>query len=242
MSNLYKISSVKRNNGSINDFTIQFSTPLPEGMYKLRQSVIPNSVFVINSTNNKIYFQENGGNVLTATLVNGNYDITTLTTLISSSMTSISSISGLSQVYTAVFNTTTNIYTINVSSGSFKLLMETYTNNSSSVIIGFKTDNLNFSSSQIGNDVVNLTNNLYSFNLNIQSQNINNYLIDNRGVSYSFSIPVTSSFGNVCVYEPLVSYYIKLDTSTRLFKIQVRDDNNNLVQLNSDYYFILELI
>ena len=91
-----------------------------------------------------------------------------------------------------------------------------------------------------GDNVVNLTNNVYSFNLNIQSQSIINYLVDNAGVSYSFSIPVSTSFGNVCIYEPMVDYFIKLDSPTRILKVQVRDDNNVLVQLNSDYYFILE--
>jgi hypothetical protein len=241
MSNLYKISSSKRNTGSINDYTIQFSSPLPEGLYKLKQAVIPNSIFVVNNTNNKIYFEENGGSILTATLTTGDYTPSTLITQISNSMTAISASSGLARTYTATFSSVTNLFTITVSSSSFKMLMATYTTNSASIITGFNVDDTSFASSQVSDSVVNFTNNIYSFNLNIQSQSVINYLVDNSGVSYSFSVPVTTSYGNICVYEPTVNYYIKLDSPTRVLKVQVRDDSNVLVPLNSDYYFILEL-
>jgi hypothetical protein len=241
MTSLYKISSVKRNTGSINDYTIQFTSPLPEGLYRLKQSVITNSVLIVNSTNRSIYFEENGGSILTATMTNGDYTTTTLATQIGTAMTAISASAGLVRTYTATFSTTTNLFTVTVGTSSFKMLMATYTTNSASIITGFNTDDASFATSQVGDVVVNLTNNVYSFNLNIQSQSINNYLVDNNGISYSFSIPVSTSFGNVCSYEPTVNYFIKLDSPTRVLKVQVRDDNNVLVQLNSDYYFILEL-
>jgi hypothetical protein len=241
MSNLYKISSVKRNTGSINDYTIQINHSLPEGLYRLKQAVIPNSILIVNSTNNRLYFEENGGSILTATLATGDYTTTTLATQIGTAMTNISASSGLTRTYTATFSTITNLFTVTVGTSSFKFLMATYTSNSSSIITGFNTDDVSFASSQVGDAVVNLTNNVYSFNLNIQAQSVINYLVDNAGVSYSFSIPVSTSFGNVCIYEPMVDYFIKFDSPTRLLKVQVRDDNNVLCQLNSDYYFILEM-
>ena len=161
MSSLYKISSIKRNTGSVNDFTLQYSPPLPEGLYRLRQAVIPNSVLIVNNTNNKIYFEENGGSILTATMTNGDYTTTTLATQIGTAMTAISASAGLVRTYTATFSTITNLFTVTVGTSSFKMLMATYTSNSASIITGFNTDDTSFASSQVGDSVVNLTNNVY---------------------------------------------------------------------------------
>jgi hypothetical protein len=239
MSNLYKIHSSKRTTGSINDFTITFNQVLENGLYRLKQVCIPNSVYIVNDTNNKIYFEEFGGSILTATLTNGDYTTTTLATEVGTAMTNISASSGLTRTYTATFNTTTLKLTIS-STSTFKMLMATYTTNSSSNIIGYNIDDNSFASSQISDNMVNLTNEIYSYNFYIQGQNVNNYLVDNNGITYSFSVPVSVSFGNIVSYEPLTNYYISFDTPTRVLKIQVRDDTNTLVQLNTDYYFILE--
>ena len=211
MSNLYKICSSKRATGSINDFTISFNQALDKGSYRLKQVVIPNSVLVVNSTNNKIYFEENGGSVLTATMTTGDYSTTTLATQIGLVMTNISASSGLTRTYTATYSDTTKKFTISVSTSTFRMLMATYTTNSAYIITGFNVDDASFASSQISDIVINLTNNIYSYNLYIQGQTVNNSLVDNNGVFYSFSVPVSVSFGNVICYEPIIDYYIRLD-------------------------------
>lgn len=243
MSKYYKISSIKRSSGSINDFYMDFNSPIQQGVYKLKQFVIPNTINIVNDTNNKIYFQENGSaSILTATLSpNGYYDTTTLASLIGTSMTNISTSSGLAHNYSATYSSVSNKFTISVSGGnSFKFFMSSYTTNSASVLIGVNTDTSAFSGSIVADNVCNLTNNIYSLNINIQSTNILNRIINNVGSYYSFSVPINSGFGDVLCYEPLVDYELTVENATRLVRVSIRDDNENLIPLQNDYYFILE--
>jgi hypothetical protein len=238
MNNLYKIASINRSSGAINDFNITFNYPLQEGYYQLKNAIIPNSIYIVNDTNNKIYFNEFGsGSDLTATLLNGNYTTTTLATEIGTQMTAVS---GFARTYTATYSSLTNKFTITVSASTFKMRMGTNTTNSARYITGYNTDDATYISSHTSDIMVNLSNNVYSCNIVIQSQNMTNYLYDNSNTLFTFSVPITVSFGNVSVYEPIKHYHFRLDGPTRNLKIQVRDDLNNLVQLNSDFSLVLE--
>lgn len=238
MNNLYKISSINRSSGSINDFNITFNYPLPEGYYQLKNTIIPNSIYVVNDTNNKIYFNENGsGSDSTATLTNGNYTTATLATEIGTQMTAVTA---FARTYTATYSSVTNKFTITVSASTFKMRMGTNTTNSARYITGYNADDATYISSHTSDVMVNLTNNVYSCNIIIQSQSVTNYLYDNSNTLFTFSVPITTTFGDISVYEPIKHYHLRLDTPTRNLKIQVRDDLNNLVQLNTEWSMLLE--
>jgi len=77
--------------------------------------------FRITTANQKIYFNEGGGN-LTATLTPGDYDATSLCAQIKTQMDA----AGLT--YTITYSDVTNKFTFAISAGSFKLLLSNQTN------------------------------------------------------------------------------------------------------------------
>jgi hypothetical protein len=140
---------------------------------QLVSAEVPKSEYVINASNNKIYFQElnaqvSGGTYLTATIPVGNYTITELKTAIETQMDAVGTAN-----YTVTINSSTN--TINVSSdlGSvdlFNFLFQgdnevhgnnnnprsTYRDNSIGPVIGFSRTDLSGASNYTGDLQYNL--------------------------------------------------------------------------------------
>lgn len=122
---------------------------------ELLQATIPNSEYLINDTNNTIYFQETSGTTITAQIDNGNY---TVGSTIASNLETAMNTSG-SSVYSVLYNSSTNKFTISSDrtggSGDFLLKFagsneifsqnqtrSKYLDNSIGKIIGFSNTNL----------------------------------------------------------------------------------------------------
>lgn len=140
---------------------------------QLVSAEVPKSEYVINTSNNKIYFQElntqvSGGTYLTATIPVGNYTITELKTAIETQMDAIGTAN-----YTVTINSSTN--TINISSDLsgvdlFNFLFQgdnevhgnnnnprsTYRDNSIGPVIGFSRTDLSGASNYTGDLQYNL--------------------------------------------------------------------------------------
>lgn len=112
-SRVISIDSRDRNTDSYPDpnmYQIDFGDTLKNVFsIELLSAIVPKSDYNINSNNNTIYFSENGGSEITASIPEGNYTITELLTAIGSAMTSSS---GLSWTYTATYDSKTNKITI----------------------------------------------------------------------------------------------------------------------------------
>ena len=162
-----KISSAKKSNGSPYDFSLNFSSPILEGIYKLKNIVIPNSFFNLNPNNSNIYFcEDNNSNVITAQIApSGYYNGTTITTAIKSALENASLVYGSNKTYTVSLNTVTNKFTINCNSGTFAFRFGTYKTNSASTMIGINKDT-SYLSSITADDAFNL-NNVLSFNIQL---------------------------------------------------------------------------
>ena len=84
-------NSKDRDSGNSHDFIINIPQHLRSNRLRLAYASIPISWYNINSTNNKIYFQENSiATNIIATIPVGNYNITTFTTAISTAMNAVS--------------------------------------------------------------------------------------------------------------------------------------------------------
>lgn len=111
---LISISSRDRQYNSIDNS--KFSVPLRLGFGDFRGYTISlDSIQFMNSNpsvtgyNNKIYFQENGGAILTATIPTGNYNSTTYAATVATQMTAVGTL-----VYTATLSTLTDKMAITV--------------------------------------------------------------------------------------------------------------------------------
>lgn len=93
---------------------------------------IPKTQYLINNTNNLLYFKVTG-NIYAATVPMGNYTITELSSALKASMDQLSS-----QVFTITNSTITNKITISVASGNFDLLFINQTQHMGK-LLGFDT-------------------------------------------------------------------------------------------------------
>ena len=204
------------------------------GTYKFISFCCTNNIFNVNDTNNKIYFNENGSD-LTATLTNGYYNLNDLKTNISDNMSN-----EMSGTLTVTLDSNTNKFTFSVGTGdNIYFKFQTNTENSARKLLGFnKTDGTgaNTQTSEIPVDI-----NVYK---NIFIDITENSKKPINGENYfktSLIINGLGGFGETFRYieNDNFSQYINLK-NTKEIKINIHDDNNNEINLNSEYIIILK--
>lgn len=236
-----KISSVKKSKGTPYDFNLNFSSPILQGVYKLKNIVIPNSYYTINPNNFNIYFSEdNSSNVITAQISPyGFYDATTITSTIKSALDNASLVYGSNKTYTVSLNSVTNKLTITCNTGTFAFKFGTKNTNSASTILGINKDT-SFLSSITAENAFNL-NNILSFNIQFNDYSVENLLIEpSSGYFYSFSVPITVNSNEIQTTEFLQDYYVEFNNNTRTLNVKILDDNGYPIYLQNDWYMLLE--
>ena len=237
-----KISSLKRSSGTPSNFACQFTKPLQEGTYKLVSATMSNSYYNINNDNNKIYFNEDGGATLTATLTNGFYSSADIASNIENAMEAVSLSSGLNVNYTVTFNANTNKLTISSGGGhSFAFKFASNTTSSADRVLGFPLTDTSTSSSQTSNTPINLVDTL-SYNISLQGQNITSNIQDNSNTIYSFAIPINSNSLGIFNYEPYHNITVNFNNPVYNMKVIVYNEKDNELTLFHDWYMILERI
>lgn len=233
---LYKFSSQKRSSGSDSgNCVFTFNPKLEAGLYKLHHALFFNSFFNVNDTNNKIYFQEDNGAILTATLTNGYYNSSNIATNVHDSLTTYGT-----RNYVVTLNTGVNKLTITPNTGTIKFWFGTYTSNSAKNILGFIGDTV--SASSLTSDVpINLTDTL-SYNIRLEGNGIQNFIQDNSSNFYSFSIPVVGNSLELFHYEPLHNQYVKLSNPLSDIRVRVINEDGDQMTLYNEYYFVLQKI
>ena len=233
---LYKFSSQKRSSGDDPANCIYtFNPKIEAGLYKLHHSLFINSFYNINDTNNKIYFQESGGPVITATLQNGYYNNSTIVTNIHTQMEAVGS-----HNYTITLSSTTNKLTFVPNTGTVKFLFYTYNQNTAKNILGFigNSDDL---SSVTGDLPINLTDTL-SYNIRLEGNGIQNYIQDSSSNFYSFSVPILSNSLELFHYEGINNQYVKFENGLSDIRVKILNEDGDSMLIYNDYYFVLQKI
>ena len=201
----------------------------------------PNMIYPVNSTNNKIYFQEDNdtGTTYTATLTaNRDYNGNTLATELE---TQLDASTGNAYNYTVSYSTTTRKLTISENSNNpFRIVGGD--NNGNAVIgydvnedDGFQTSALELAApvDVSGPKYIDLLVN--SSNTNFTSSSTNHPLV---------RIPLTTSFGEIEFFNAYLKQPILINSLDTTLELQLRDDKNKVLDLPFNCYigytFIIE--
>jgi hypothetical protein len=188
---------------------------------ELAQARIPNTIFNVNSSNNLIYFSEDGETLFRATIAVGNY--TSLTTFATAVQTALNSAGG-SSTYTVSIDPLTSYMTINsnLTGGTGKFFLQfrecscpslicvdpcstgddnppTYMKNSAGILMGFSASN--FEADASGNIIGDLLPDLsgigyVALHLSAGNESHIKNISNNKNLNGSFSIiPLTADFG-----------------------------------------------
>lgn len=251
MNNYIVINSKDRTSGTSSNFRINLPSNKiklnGKNKLKLQSIVMYNTLYVINSNNNKIDFNENSTNK-TTTLTNGFYNASTLASHIGTAMTSTSS--GYA-TFTATYSTVTGKMTIS-STQNFTLKFLTGTNTATSPyrILGFMDTNgilpvdSSVGTSATGNNVVNLglPTTIY---ITVKEWNGAN-VIDTSGTPCSFAIPLMANSNElITLNNQQINQVIEIPSNINILNnisIVLTSNGNVALDLNnSEWSMILEL-
>lgn len=193
---------------------------------------VPKSQYLINSSNNKIYFTDNGSSELIATIPTGNYTSTTLGVAIGAAMTTAGT-----NTFTVTDNTLTNTYTIEVNTGTYELKFdggsETY---GTSTRTKHRDDSMapliGFTAADLTGVITYTAPNQYNFNgptyILLHIDNFDNL----EGVNNS---AVTKSFAKIILDTDLNSYKYFKSQSDYITKKEFSPPLAKLAQLNIQF-------
>jgi len=183
---------------------------------ELVSASIPKTEYLINSTNNTIYFSENGGSLITATIPTGNYTEATLATAIDNALETAGT-----DTYTVTVDTTlTNKFTITKSSGTLELFFDggeeqhgtstrtVYKENSIGPIIGFTATDLSGAATYTGQNQYNLSGPSYVLLKLLNIDNLDG--VHNKSVSKSFAkIPLDANQRDYKFFKSQSDYIVR---------------------------------
>lgn len=177
---------------------------------------IPASGYTMNSTNNKIYFQETDGTTLTATVTPGNYTTSTLPAAIKAALEAAGG-----NTYTVTIDPATGLVTIASSGGFFSLIFQNgteyvsdsgsarnkYQANSIGPVIGFKPDDKTGSTSYTGTYVYSLNSPPYlAIHVSCGGKDFNKITSPITAAKNAFAIVwFDANQGNYNIYNPNVT-------------------------------------
>jgi len=199
----------------------------------LESCSFPNSVYPINSNNNKIYFKENGGATLEATLQSNNYTGTEFAT----------------QIQTQLDAAGANTYTVTYDSQSKKITITENAANTIQLVAGDNDvyDNIGFivtsadANSITADNPVRLDGSLFiDIITNIGTQN---YSSSGR-TNVLARIPLSGNFGNVIFYHDESETYLDLaEDDIGYIETRLLDDKGNTFDLpsNANVSYVLRL-
>ena len=202
------------------------------GTYKLVSFTFTNNIFNVNDTNNTIYWNENNTD-LESSLTNGFYDANDFESHLSSVMNS----DGAGTIAVSINENTRKITITNTLNMYFKFGSNTL--NSARKLLGFNESDGTASTSIESDNCIDL--NTYK-NIWIDFEENDNRMLS--GIDYfntSLYISGLGNFGEIVRYINRDNFdqYIKLKNTKKL-TIKFHDNNNNSIDLNSNYEIILE--
>lgn len=216
------------------DFKIELPRPIG-GKWRITHVVMPNSFYNIGPNNNKIYFDEDGSTVLTATITSGMYTSGTIAAAVKTAMEAAGA-----ETYTVTLSSTTNKLTI-ASTGNVGFWWGTYTDNSASEQLGFSDENLLPGSSQTADMPLNLS---YPMTICMKiNASINYQIASQNSFSGTVYLPLNVDNGSIMYYQPDPKGAPLLDFGDRLHRklhVQLADDRNRSINPNANWEFLIE--
>lgn len=229
LSDSILIRSADRTSSSASSSNFQIQLPVPlKDKYLLIYSLIPNSLYNVDSTNNVIYWRENSTNK-TGTVTPGTYTYSSITTAIKSAMDTGSGV----QTFTVTFSSTTNKLTVVASVSAIIFQFGTFTTNSARKVMGYNAVDSSSSLTQVSPNIIDLSLPI-SLGINIRESSQSSFWATGSGLqSASFYIPFITGSGQ---YQSLntqdLPQTIEFKQGTRILNITVTDLNGNIVNLN----------
>lgn len=216
------------------NFRLQLTTPIENGDYELVSVSMPNSFYVVNDTNNKIYFTDDS-TARTATLTNGYYSTSTLPTEIKSAMETANS---SFQTYTVSYSSSTSKFTVSAA-GNFTFDFASNTSNSARKLLGMNATDDSAATSHTSDNIVDLSGpRIVCIQLNMAGDTLRNSQDD---LYCDLYVPMDVDFGEFKYYKPnneekqIVRFNLTSNITVRLV-----DENNNELDLNGlDWEMIL---
>ena len=222
------------NPGYNSQVEIDLPEPIMLSRYAIKMSVsvlsfvCPNSIYIINETNNVLLMTINGQNQ-TYFIPYGNYDATTFLTYIQSILSS----------FTITFNTINNKFTLSNSTN--------FTINSGSTIyevMGFNNKTTYTPTLTNGQYVLALPytcnfNGLQNINIlltSINTKNVDSYSKSNSNIIQSVQIPLYCN--QILFQKTLENSFNFTQEMMDDIRIELRDDLNNLINLNNQHFNI----
>lgn len=203
----------------------------------IQQVVLPNAVYPINSNNNKLYWNEDGGATITSTITPGSYSGTQIASEIATQMNADS----IGRTYGCTYSSITKKLTVTESvglpntfaffSGSNDIITET----------GFDGNGSTHSTTYVANYPVYLAGTQY---VDIQCDISSNNYSSNGKSNVLQRIPITANFGSVIIHQEPSDDFIRLnEESLNTLEIRILDDKGNLWDLpaNAQVSAVLKL-
>lgn len=214
------IKSRDRTSGTSSNFLIASSTYNVEGEYLLKYALVPNGFYNVNSQNSTFQFDEGAG-LITVSLTQGNYDVTTLSTLVANALTTAS---GAGRTYSASIGAASNRITIsNDLSGDTSLDFSLQPRAAN--LLGFSTSTVAAIHPVVGDQAVDLSS-PSSIGILINQASERGY--DNIGSQNcgTFYIPLNQAFGSYVSLSPHDLPQIATFKRTRILQIRLVDTSS----------------
>jgi hypothetical protein len=211
--------------------TITFDNAI-QGNYQLLSFCFTNNIFNVSNTNNKVYFNENGSDLIT-TLTNGYYDSSDFVSHLQTKMTA----SAVGTINCSLDNNTRKL-TISNDTHNFYLTFATNTTNSARKLLGFDESDGSNASSQTSNNPIDLNKHKCIF-INIE-ENDNKNIDSVSFFNTSLMIESSGSFGETSRYikNDYNNQYVKFRNVKKL-TFKIHDEYNNTINLNSEWILVL---
>lgn len=229
---IINISSKDRESGSSSLGQIKLAFSLNQE-YKIKEFIMPNNIYSIDSYNNKIYFNESSI-VRIATLNSGVYSPTELSIEIKNQM----DIGGIN-TYTITYNTNTNKFSF-VSTANFGFTFNTNTTNSSYKLLGKNQVDDIEGLSQLSENQIDLNKHIIIY-MNIPDAN--NDLTISNNYKTSFIISANTNFTDIIRKDYNNSNIILFFRDKSTIHYYIHDRDGNEINLNNaDWDLLLEKV
>ena len=222
---------------SSSDCKIELSKILRSGVYRLVYFLFPNTITTINSTNDKIFIQEEGRDVVECTIEHGFYEYDTIPSAIEDALNSLE---GTSNLYEITFSDIKRKMTITSANNNFRILFNDKLNTCHEVI-GFNNVDTDYAIEHTSDGLVNLD---AIHTLNVSVDGISS-VSQKQLHGTSFIIPIPAEVFGYVNYLPDANFEqtIYVHSDKRVISLKLADEQNNSIDLNgSDWMFIIERI
>ena len=198
----------------------------------VQNAIIPYSFYNVNSNNNTLMYTINGGSVQTLNITQGNYNVNTLITAITSAI----------PAFTITYSNSTNFLTFTHSTYDFTFESES----TCFELLGFPDGETYSSTSQILTSSISLnmftTRNIYVASDNFQLNNVNNSTPKKSNILCS--IPIDTNHHSMIAYSNVFGIENLIYHAHNLTNLHVKltDQDDNVLDLNGCHWSMTLLL